>query len=62
MKSTGQLMLERISDIAACDVQPSAIGVSRSALATRAFRNARVFRQAYTDQAGATPIPQRIAS
>src|SRR5471032_2664147 len=57
------LMLDKISDIAAaCDVQPSAIVRFAQRFGYSGFSEMQdVFRQAYTDQAGATPdYQQRI--
>jgi DNA-binding MurR/RpiR family transcriptional regulator len=62
-KHRASLMLERISDIAsACDVQPSAIVRFAQRFGYTGFSEMQdVFRQAYTDQAGATPdYQQRI--
>ncbi|MFM9435785.1 DNA-binding MurR/RpiR family transcriptional regulator [Janthinobacterium sp. CG_23.3] len=62
-KHRASLMLERISDIAgACDVQPSAIVRFAQRFGYSGFSEMQdVFRQAYTEQASATPnYQQRI--
>jgi DNA-binding MurR/RpiR family transcriptional regulator len=62
-KHRASLMLERISDIAgACDVQPSAIVRFAQRFGYSGFSEMQdVFRQAYTEQAAATPnYQQRI--
>ena len=62
-KHRASLMLERISDIAsACDVQPSAIVRFAQRFGYSGFSEMQdVFRQAYTEQANATPdYQQRI--